>query len=97
MKSKWVILFALMTAPAWSDEVLQMPGGGTCIRQSGTGVIFGCTGGSSSDSGDSAADRARLMEARNARERLKLYQECLRTSDWPGKPSRSECAAMHGQ
>ena len=94
MKSKWVILFALMTAPAWSDQVLQMPGGGTCIRQSGTGVVFGCTGGSS---GNSAADRAQLHEAKNDRQRMKQYQECLRTSDWPGKPGRSECASMYGQ
>lgn len=94
MKSKWVILFALMTAPAWSDQVLQMPGGGTCIRQSGTGVVFGCTG---SSSGNSAADRAQLHEAKNDRQRMKQYQECLRTSDWPGKPGRSECASMYGQ
>lgn len=95
MKSKLVILFALMTTPAWSDEVLQMPNGGTCMRQSGTGVVFGCTGGSS-NSGNSAADRAQLQEARNSRERMKKLQECLRTSDWPGKPGRSECQQMYG-
>ena len=97
MKSKWVIIFALIAAPAWSDEVLQMPGGGTCMRQSGTGVVFGCTGGNTSNSGNSAADRAQLQEARNARERMNKLQECLRTSDWPGKPSRSECQAIYGQ
>ncbi|HRW67005.1 MAG TPA: hypothetical protein P5032_14905 [Candidatus Competibacter sp.] len=94
MNLKLMIILTLMTTPAWSDEVLQMPGGGTCMRQSGTGVVFGCSGGSS---GNSAADRAQLQEARNNRERMKQYQECLRTSDWPGKPGRSECASIYGQ
>lgn len=98
MNKKLIFAVALTTAvsgSAWADEVLVMPNGGTCFRQSGTGVVFGCSGGS--DSGNSAADEARVMEAQNARERMKLLEECLRTSDWPGKPGRQECQSMYGK
>jgi len=102
--NRMILMFALVisalalldpAAPAWSDEVLQMPGGGTCFRQSGTGVIFGCSGGSSGSGGDSAADRARAYEAKEAGKRQEQYKDCLRTADWPNNPSRHECADMY--
>lgn len=98
MNKKLIFAVGLTTAVSgsvWADEVLVMPNGGTCFRQSGTGVVFGCSGGS--DSGNSAADEVRVMEAKNARERMKLLEECLRTSDWPGKPGRQECQSMYGK
>lgn len=99
MKAIMVVALLLIPAiPAWADEVLQMPNGGTCFRQSGTGVVFGCSGGSGGSSGggeDSAADRARLQEAKNASKRQEQYKDCLRTADWPNNPSRQECADMY--
>lgn len=104
MNKKLIFTVALTTAVSgsvWADEVLLMPNGGTCFRQSGTEVVFGCSGGSNSgnsgNSGNSAADQARVMEAKNARERMKLLEECLRTSDWPGKPGQQECQSMYGK
>lgn len=87
-----VALLLVPAAPTWSDEVLQMPGGGTCFRQSGTGVIFGCSGGSS---GGGGGDSAAAQEARNFSRRQEQYKDCIRTSDWPGNPSRQECAEMY--
>lgn len=95
-KMRWTsaLLATTLSSVAIGDQYVVMPDGGGCWIPSNGGVAYGCSGG---NSGNSAADRAHLMEARNARERMKLYQECLRTSDWPGKPSRSECATMYGQ
>jgi hypothetical protein len=86
-----VILLALVTAPVWPSEVFVTPDGETCV-QLGQSNVVSCSGGNTDNS---AADRA--QEVRNDRVRMKQYQDCLRTSDWPGKPGRSECASMYGQ
>lgn len=43
------------------------------------------------------AETAAREAVRAERLRAKKLEECLRTSDWPGKPSRSECQGMYGQ
>ncbi len=42
------------------------------------------------------AETAAREAVRAERLRASKLEECLRTSDWPGKPSRSECQQMYG-
>jgi len=91
------VLSLLISSPVIADEVMNMPNGGTCFRQSGTGTVFGCSGGRSSDDGGySAADRAAAERSRTQRQRAGMLNECLRKADWPGSPGRSECMQMYG-
>ncbi len=90
---KAIVIVALILAVpsiALADRFVIMPDGGGCwIGDSG--MAHGCSGGSE----DSAADRARLQEAKNASKRQEQYKDCLRTADWPNNPSRQECADMY--
>ncbi len=74
-----------------ADRWVPMPGGGGCMIGN-SGVAYGCSGIQSSDEA-----RAERETERTNRKKLDMLEKCLRTSDWPGQPSRSECQAMYGQ
>jgi|GEM_PF-4378378 len=48
-------------------------------------------------SGQDEAARVQRAETRRLREQSRKLDECLRKTDWPGMPSRSECQSMYGE
>jgi len=49
------------------------------------------------ESGQDEAARAARAETKRLQEKSRRLDECLRKSDWPGMPSRSECQSMYGE
>ena len=54
-------------------------------------------GGALSNPGQNEAARAARAETNRLKEKARQLDKCLRTSDWPGSPSRSECQSMYGE
>ena len=49
------------------------------------------------ESGQDEAARAARAETKRLQEKSRRLDECLRKSDWPGMPSRSDCQSMYGE
>ena len=54
-------------------------------------------GGTLSNPGQDEAARAARAETNRLKAKARQLDECLRKSDWPGSPSRSECQSMYGE
>jgi len=92
MKVVATIFFLITSWAAIADQRINLPGGGGCWVND-AGFTYGCSG--TSQTSHPAATTAR--EAREAeRLRSEKLEKCLRTSDWPNMPGRSECIEMYG-
>lgn len=91
-KSLAVVLL-VVSLPVFADSIIRLPNGGTCFVQSGTGVVFGCSGGEFNNNQNQPSPYERGPNVQKAG----MLSECLRKSDWPGMPGRSECMRMYGE
>jgi hypothetical protein len=88
------ILFIAFPIAANADQLIQMPGGGTCW-QNDVGVVFGCSGMQSNAANGVVQSNAANSMHHPTRNSAALKQ-CLRTADWPGQPGKADCERMYG-
>jgi len=79
----------VFSSGALADQVLHMPNGGTCMTNS-SGHVYGCS------REVNPAETAAREAVRAERLRSQELEKCLRTADWRGMPSQSECQSMYG-
>ena len=86
-----VPLLLLLSSVAMADTVYI--DGKPCFTMGNT---VNC-GGALSNPGQDEAARAARAETNRLKAKARQLDECLRKSDWPGSPSRSECQSMYGE
>ena len=87
--TKAVPLLLLLSSVAMADTVYI--DGKPCFTMGNT---VNCGGALS---GQDEAARAARAETNRLKAKARQLDECLRKSDWPGSPSRSECQSMYGE
>lgn len=75
-----ILILVLAATPLYAQT------NSSCIR---VGNTVNCTS-------FSREDREARQQQSQQRANAKALNECLRKSDWPGSPSRSECQQMYG-
>lgn len=88
-------LVGLLVLPALTLAETVFVNGQPCVAM---GNQVHCPAGV--DTGTDAAAlaaQAQRAETRRLQQQSDRLSDCLRKSDWPGAPSRSECERMYGQ